>query len=77
MANLTIEGGIFAKSTIAPQPMKVVIPVFKNCVSASVVGMMDMLTLTENFYHHLPLQKKKWFRVELVSLTEEKKVNNN
>lgn len=57
--------------------MKVIIPVFKNCVSASVVGMMDMLTLTENFYHHLPLQKKKWFTVELVSLTEDKKVNNN
>lgn len=57
--------------------MKVIIPVFKNCVSASVVGMMDMLTLTENFYHHLPLQKKRWFRVELVSLTEDKKVNNN
>lgn len=38
--------------------MKVIIPVFKNCVSASVVGMMDMLILAENFYHHLPLQKR-------------------
>ena len=74
MANLTIQGGIFAKLT-STEPMKVIIPVFKNCVSASVVGMMDMLTLTENFYHHLPLQKKKWFRIELVSITENKKVN--
>jgi transcriptional regulator GlxA family with amidase domain len=57
--------------------MKVVIPVFKNCVSASVVGMMDMLQLTENFYKHLPIKKKQWFSVQLVSIEESKTVQNN
>lgn len=57
--------------------MKVVIPVFKNCVSASVVGMMDMLQLTENFYNHLPIKKKQWFSVQLVSIEENKTVQNN
>lgn len=57
--------------------MKVIIPVFKNCVSASVVGMMDMLRLTENFYHHLPNKKKKWFEVVLVSLEKGRTVHNN
>ncbi|WP_439585674.1 GlxA family transcriptional regulator [Dyadobacter bucti] len=57
--------------------MRVIIPVFKDCVSASVVGMMDMLKLTENFYNHLPHQKKKWFSVQLVSLHEERTVQNN
>ncbi len=57
--------------------MRVVIPVFKSCVSASVVGMMDMLKLTENFYNHLPHKKKKWFSVELVSIDKGKTVHNN
>jgi transcriptional regulator GlxA family with amidase domain len=57
--------------------MRVIIPVFKNCVSASVVGMMDMLQLTENFYNHLPIEKKQWFSVQLVSLDEGKTVYNN
>ncbi len=57
--------------------MKVVIPVFKDCVSASVVGMMDMLKLTENFYHHLPNRKQKWFDVELLSIDKGKTVHNN
>lgn len=57
--------------------MKVVIPVFKDCVSASVVGMMDMLKLTQNFYNHLPNKKKKWFEVELVSIDKGKTVHNN
>ena len=57
--------------------MKVIIPVFKNCVSASVVGMMDMLQLTEHFYNHLPIEKKQWFSVQLVSLEAGKTVYNN
>jgi transcriptional regulator GlxA family with amidase domain len=57
--------------------MKVIIPVFKGCVSASVVGMMDMLQLTENFYHHLPIPKKKWFSVSLMSIDADKTVHNN
>jgi transcriptional regulator GlxA family with amidase domain len=57
--------------------MKVIIPVFKNCVSASVVGMMDILQLTENFYNHLPIKKKQWFSVQLVSIEADKTVQNN
>lgn len=57
--------------------MKVVIPVFKSCVSASVVGMMDMLKLTENFYNHLPNRKQQWFQIELVSIDKGKTVHNN
>ena len=57
--------------------MKVIIPVFKGCVSASVVGMMDILQLTEIFYHHLPIPKKKWFEVSLMSIDQEKIVYNN
>lgn len=57
--------------------MKVIIPVFKGCVSASVVGMMDILQLTENFYYHLPIPKKKWFSVSLMSIDGDKIVHNN
>jgi transcriptional regulator GlxA family with amidase domain len=57
--------------------MKVIIPVFKNCVSASVVGMMDILQLTENFYNYLPIKKKQWFSVQLVSIEADKTVQNN
>ncbi len=57
--------------------MKVIIPVFKDCVSASVIGMMDMLMLTRNFYALLPGKKQNWFEVELVSLGKSRTVQNN
>lgn len=57
--------------------MNVVIPVFEGCVSASVVGMMDILMLTRNFYQQLPKHKKDWFDVKLISLEKSKTINNN
>ncbi len=57
--------------------MIVVIPVFEGCVSASVVGMMDVLMLTRNFYRQLPRHKDDWFDVKLVSLEKSKTVNNH
>ncbi|MFY8033099.1 MAG: GlxA family transcriptional regulator [Flexibacteraceae bacterium] len=57
--------------------MKVVIPVFKDCVSASVIGMMDMLMLTQNFYRQFPNADKPWFNVKLLSLEPELLVQNN
>lgn len=57
--------------------MKVVIPVFKDCVSASVIGMMDILMLTQNFYRQFPNSAKPWFNVQLLSLEATTLVQNN
>lgn len=57
--------------------MNVVIPVFTGCVSASVVGMMDMFQLTEPVYRQMPDHQRDWFTVNLVSLEATKAVSTN
>lgn len=57
--------------------MKVVIPVFTGCVSASVVGMMDMFQLTEPIYQQMPDRKRDWFSVQLISLEAGRAVSTN
>jgi len=79
-------GGRYGK--IANQPgyicqqkvrMKVIIPVFPNCVSASLIGMMDILHYAQNFHNQLyPLQQdRKIFTVQLMSAGEQNLVQNN
>jgi len=59
--------------------MKVIIPVFPNCVSASLIGMMDILHYAQNFHNQLyPLQQdRKIFTVQLMSAGEQNLVQNN
>jgi len=75
MAYLTFKQGKFAKLHL--RVMKVIIPVFTGCVSASVVGMMDMFRLTESLYLQTSSQKQPWFSVELISLETGKTVANH
>lgn len=58
--------------------MKLIIPVFPGSISASIVGMMDMLNMTKVYcQNQMKLgSDMPFFSVELVSLTNEKTVNN-
>lgn len=61
--------------------MKVVIPVFPFAVGTTVIGIRDMLVLTQGFIEMLPeevkqgIKEKPWFNVVLASTNGEKEVN--
>ncbi len=57
--------------------MNVVIPVFKDCVSGSVVGMMDLLVKSNVLQQQLGPERGRTFEVELMAVGESLTIDNN